>query len=96
MNGRERFLTALRNGKPDRLPCQVHSWMRYYLDTYLHGMDQFEAYEYFGMDPVIYDFRDLFLRRKRRKIGFTRVSGMHRIPTGYASTKTNGKRQKAC
>lgn len=54
MTGRERFLTAIANGKPDRLPCQVHSWMKYYLDTYLGGMDQFEAYDYFGMDPVIY------------------------------------------
>ena len=39
MTGRERFLTALKNGKPDRLPCQVHSWMVYYLHTYLKGMD---------------------------------------------------------
>lgn len=54
MTGRERFLTAMDNKKPDRLPCQVHSWMKYYLDTYLGGRDQYLAYEYFGMDPVIY------------------------------------------
>ena len=54
MTGRERFLTALHNGKPDRLPCQVHSWMDLYRNTYLGGCDQFAAYEYFGMDPVIY------------------------------------------
>lgn len=54
MTGRERFLTVLHNGKPDRLPCQVHSWMDYYRNTYLGGCDQFAAYEYFGMDPVIY------------------------------------------
>lgn len=54
MTGRERFLTALRSQKPDRLPCQVHSWMQYYLDTYLGGVDQFAAYERFDMDPVIY------------------------------------------
>ena len=54
MTGRERFLTAINNGRPDRLPCQVHSWMPYYLKTYLNGIDQFEAYEYFNMDPVIY------------------------------------------
>lgn len=54
MDGRERFLTALHNQKPDRLPAQVHSWMQYYLDTYLGGMDQWQAYEYMGMDPVIY------------------------------------------
>lgn len=55
MTGRERLLTALNNQKPDRLPCQVHSWMPYYLHTYLNGMDQYEAYDYFGMDPVIYE-----------------------------------------
>lgn len=54
MTGRERLLTVLANRKPDRMPCQVHSWMNYYLDTYLGGVDQFAAYEYFGMDPVIY------------------------------------------
>jgi len=54
MTGRERFLTALANDKPDRLPCQIHSWMDYYLKTYLGGADQFQAYERFGMDPVIY------------------------------------------
>ena len=54
MNGRERLLTAINNKKPDRLPCQVHSWMQYYLNTYLGGIDQFAACEYFGMDSVIY------------------------------------------
>ena len=54
MTGRERFLAALSNQKTDRMPCQVHSWMTYYLNTYLAGMDQFAAYEHFGMDPVIY------------------------------------------
>ena len=54
MKGRERFLTALANEKPDHLPCQVHAWMGYYLNTYLDGVDQYEAYARFGMDPVIY------------------------------------------
>lgn len=56
MTGRERFLTALENKKPDRLPCQVHNWMPYYLDTYLNGMDAYQAYEHIGMEPVIYEF----------------------------------------
>lgn len=54
MTGRDRFLTALHNEKPDRLPCQVHGWMEYYRNKYLSGRDQFDAYAYFGMDPVIY------------------------------------------
>ena len=55
MTSRERLLAALSNQKPDRLPCQVHCWMQYYLDTYLNGMDQWQAYEHFGMDMVIYN-----------------------------------------
>jgi uroporphyrinogen decarboxylase len=54
VTGRERFLTALANQKPDHLPCHVHSWMGYYLRTYLGGVDQYAAYARFGMDPVIY------------------------------------------
>lgn len=54
MTGRQRFLTALANKKPDRLPCQIHGWMTYYLETYLDGIDQWEAYSRFGMDKSIY------------------------------------------
>lgn len=54
MNGRDRFLAAINNQKADRLPCQVHDWMSYYLKTYLGGMNQYEAYAKFGMDPVAY------------------------------------------
>jgi hypothetical protein len=54
MTSRERMLTALSNGKPDRLPGQVHGWMGYYLTNYLGGCDQFEAYERFGLDMAIY------------------------------------------
>lgn len=54
MTGRERFLCVLNKGEPDRLPVQVHGWMKYYLDTYLNGMDQYDAYEYFQADLSIY------------------------------------------
>ena len=54
MTGRERMLTAINNKKPDRLPCQVHNWMDYYLKTYLDGKDAYEAYEFFDMDFAIY------------------------------------------
>lgn len=54
MTSRERMLTAINNGKPDRLPGQVHGWMSYYLQHYLGGIGQFEAYERFGLDMAIY------------------------------------------
>ena len=54
MTSRERMLTALNNGRPDRLPCQVHGWMNYYLKKSLGGMDWWQAYEKFDMDYAIY------------------------------------------
>ena len=54
MTSRERMLTALANGRPDRLPCQVHGWMYYYLNHYLGGIDGWQAFERFGMDFAIY------------------------------------------
>jgi len=54
MTSRERMLTALNNGRPDRLPCQVHGWMQYYLNHYLGGIDWYQAYERFDMDYAIY------------------------------------------
>jgi len=53
MNGRDRFLIALNNGKPDRLPCQVHNFMPYYLVKNLL-FNNLYAYKYFDMDPVLY------------------------------------------
>ncbi len=55
MTSRERLLTALNNGRPDRLPCLVHGWMDYYLKTYLNSMDWYQAFEKFGMDYAIYE-----------------------------------------
>ena len=54
MTSRERMLRALNNERPDRLPCQVHNWMPYYLKNYLGGMDKWQAFEKFDMDHAIY------------------------------------------
>ena len=84
MTGRERFLTALSNEKPDRMPCQVHSWMTYYLNTYLNGVDQFAAYDYFGMDPVIYVTPDmLFDHAKIQKEWQVDVRDLGILADGY-------------
>ncbi len=84
MTPRERYLTAINNEKPDRLPCQVHSWMSYYLRNYLHAADQFEAYDKVGMDWVIYtapyfiyDEKDLANWRPERVDTGTDEAGNH-------------------
>ena len=53
MESRERILLALDRQKPDRLPVTVHGWTVYYLKSYLGGIDQYEAYERFGLDAEI-------------------------------------------
>jgi uroporphyrinogen decarboxylase len=54
MTSRERMMIALENGRPDRLPCQVHGWMDFYLKKYLGGADWWQAYDRFGMDVAMY------------------------------------------
>ena len=53
MTPRERILTALERGKPDKLPVTVHQWQKYHLDTYLGGISDLEAFEMFGLDAAI-------------------------------------------
>jgi uroporphyrinogen decarboxylase len=55
MNSRQRMLTALDSGMPDRMPASVHDWMQYYLDEYLGGITKAEAFEMFGLDRSIYE-----------------------------------------
>lgn len=59
MTSKERMFVALEKGKPDRLPVTVHQWQKYHLDTYLGGMTDLEAFEYFGMDAAIQYFQDM-------------------------------------
>lgn len=52
MTSKERMLTALTRGAPDRLPVTTHHLMRYFLDTYMGGMSEQEFFDYFGMDAI--------------------------------------------
>lgn len=53
MTSKERMLTALNKGKPDRLPITLHQWQDYHLNTYLGGMTALEAFRHFGLDASI-------------------------------------------
>ncbi|MBT3378652.1 MAG: hypothetical protein HN742_33305 [Lentisphaerae bacterium] len=94
MTSRERMLTALSNGRPDRLPCQIHGWMGYYLKHYLGGMDWWQAYETFGMDYAIYvspvytyDARDQDQWRTTQHDLGTDHSGNRRVAIEIATPK---------
>ena len=45
MTSKERIYTVLSRGKPDRIPATIHCWMPYWLNNYLNGKDQLEAFE---------------------------------------------------
>ncbi len=59
MSPRERMLVALEKGKPDRLPVTVHQWQDYHLNKFLGGIDQLEAFRFFGMDAAVQYFQPL-------------------------------------
>ena len=45
MTGKERMITAVRGGIPDRLPVTIHQWQPYHLRHHMDGMDQVEAFD---------------------------------------------------
>ncbi len=49
---KQRFLTALQRGIPDRLPVTTHHVMTSYLETYLNGASTQEFFDIFGFDPI--------------------------------------------
>lgn len=52
MTSRERLLTALDGGQPDRLPVTTHHVMPYYLDKYMDGISYDDFFDKTGMDPI--------------------------------------------
>lgn len=56
MTPKERMMRALHREKPDRLPCSIHQWQQYHLDTYMDGVDALKAFEIAGMDAAIQYF----------------------------------------
>ncbi|NLH76443.1 MAG: hypothetical protein GX465_05335, partial [Acidobacteria bacterium] len=59
MTSKERLLTALARGKPDRLPATVHQWQGYHLETYMDGRSDLEAFAAVGLDAAVQFSQDL-------------------------------------
>jgi len=53
MTSRERMLTALEMGIPDRLPVTIHQWQDYHLKTFMGGVSDIEAFHAVGLDAAI-------------------------------------------
>ena len=52
MTSRERLLTALGRGVPDRLPVTTHHLMPFFLDKYMNGISELEFFDYFELDAI--------------------------------------------
>ena len=50
MTSRQRMLTALTGGVPDRLPVTTHHVMTYFLDRYMGGISYPEFFDHFDLD----------------------------------------------
>ena len=55
MNSKDRMLTAIQGGKPDRLPVTTHHVTSYFLNKYMEGIDEQQFYDRFGLDAVLLD-----------------------------------------
>ena len=58
MNAKDRFLSALKGEKPDRLPVTTHHIMPYFLKKYYGDKSYQEFFLEMGIDPIewIIDF----------------------------------------
>ncbi len=54
MTSRQRMLTALTRGVPDRLPVTTHHVMQYFLDKYMGGIDPYAFFDRFGIDAWLW------------------------------------------
>ena len=59
MTSKERLMTAINKGKPDRLPVTIHQWQEYHLDEYMRGISDLEACQEVGLDAQIQYFQDM-------------------------------------
>lgn len=61
MTSKERMLTALTLGKPDRLPVTIHQWQSYHLEHYMQGMSELEAFRRTGLDASVTYYPPVYL-----------------------------------
>jgi uroporphyrinogen decarboxylase len=52
MTSKQRLLTALEGGVPDRLPVTTHHLQDYFRDKYMNGKSDIEIFDHFGLDAI--------------------------------------------
>lgn len=81
MTSKERMLTALGRGKPDRLPVTIHQWQPYHLKEFMGGMSDIEANKACGLDAAITVYEEMPVES-----GAWRVSSFREQQEGYVVT----------
>jgi hypothetical protein len=56
MSTKQRFITALQRGTPDRLPVTTHHVMPYFLNKYMDGIGPDQFFDHFGLDKIVWPF----------------------------------------
>ena len=86
MTHKERLLTALRRGKPDRLPVTTHHLMQSFLNKYFGGKSSQEFFEHFDLDAITWPVChkpnvavEIISILSRESLGFLRRDGFGRI-----------------
>jgi len=103
MTARQRMLTALEHGIPDRVPATVHQWQAYHLHQYMSGRSDLEAFRYFGLDAAISVFDaneglstpewQIDTRRSTRLDGNFRIEYTITTPEGVLTQLDEGNEQ---
>lgn len=52
ITSRQRLLTALDGGQPDRLPVTTHHLQDHFRNTYMDGKSDLEIFDHFGLDAI--------------------------------------------
>ncbi|MCD6174409.1 MAG: hypothetical protein J7K65_01405 [Planctomycetes bacterium] len=54
LSPKQRMLTAIDGGVPDRLPVTMHHVQPYFLDKYMNGISNDGFFGHFGLDPIVW------------------------------------------
>ena len=82
MTSKQRMLTALNGGIPDRLPVTSHHVMSYFLKRYMNGMTTQEFFDHFNLDAILWTV----------PIAADHSKGFYLDPTHYVDDILYGRR----
>ena len=91
LSSKQRMLTAIDGGVPDRLPVATHHLMPYFLDKYMNGMSESEFFDYFGLDPIVWTMPYKPDISKNWRIEEEEIPGQNYLTKRYTIVTPGGK-----